>query len=127
MITCSRCGKENQDLYKFCLGCGAKLQAAAPAPKPAPPAEMLPPTPPPEFAPAMGVAKTAVPPEPAIFSAVGPTGEKIPGSGGTAVLATPMAGANSGGGVGGSISAGGAGFGAGAAACNLAPQPRQNL
>ena len=75
MITCSRCGKENQDLYKFCLGCGAKLQAAAPAaPKPAPPAEVLPPTPPPEFAPAsLSVAKTAVPPEPVGFSAVGPT------------------------------------------------------
>ncbi len=58
---------------------------------------------------------------------VGPTAEKMPGSGGTAVLATPMAGANSGGGVGGSISAGGAGLGAGAPACNLAPQPRQNL
>ncbi len=66
MITCSRCGKENQDLYKFCLGCGAKLQAqAAPAPKPASAEEMLPPTPPPEpvVAPA-AVVKTAVPPSP---------------------------------------------------------------
>lgn len=25
MITCSKCGKENQDHYKFCLGCGAEL------------------------------------------------------------------------------------------------------
>ena len=77
MITCSRCGKENQDLYKFCLGCGAKLQAApAPgaAPKPAPAADVLPPTPPPEFgAPSISVAKTAVPPEPVGFSAMGPT------------------------------------------------------
>jgi hypothetical protein len=32
VITCSRCGKENQKHYKFCLGCGAKLEApAAPA------------------------------------------------------------------------------------------------
>lgn len=40
LITCNRCGKENQDHYKFCLGCGnelAKMQppvaaaAAAPA------------------------------------------------------------------------------------------------
>lgn len=32
MITCHRCGKtDNQDHYKFCLGCGASLQAAAPA------------------------------------------------------------------------------------------------
>ena len=32
MIVCSRCGKENQDHYKFCLGCGAELprQAAQP-------------------------------------------------------------------------------------------------
>ena len=42
MITCSRCGKENQKHYKFCLGCGAKLEApaapveAARAPSPAP-------------------------------------------------------------------------------------------
>ena len=25
MINCSNCGKENQDHYKFCLGCGARL------------------------------------------------------------------------------------------------------
>ena len=25
MITCLKCGKENQDHYKFCLGCGAEL------------------------------------------------------------------------------------------------------
>jgi pSer/pThr/pTyr-binding forkhead associated (FHA) protein len=31
VTTCSRCGKENQKHYKFCLGCGAKLEAAAPA------------------------------------------------------------------------------------------------
>jgi pSer/pThr/pTyr-binding forkhead associated (FHA) protein len=28
MIVCNRCGKENQDHYKFCLGCGAELSAA---------------------------------------------------------------------------------------------------
>jgi hypothetical protein len=27
MIVCNRCGKENQDHYKFCLGCGAELSA----------------------------------------------------------------------------------------------------
>jgi hypothetical protein len=32
MTVCNRCGKENQDHYKFCLGCGAELTAA---PKPA--------------------------------------------------------------------------------------------
>ncbi|HYO96923.1 MAG TPA: FHA domain-containing protein [Polyangiaceae bacterium] len=29
MITCSKCGKENQDHYKFCLGCGAELPRGA--------------------------------------------------------------------------------------------------
>jgi len=28
MTVCNRCGKENQDHYKFCLGCGAELLAA---------------------------------------------------------------------------------------------------
>ena len=54
MITCPKCSKDNQDHYKFCLGCGAELprdaapkpfspqtppqgvKAAAPAPAPAP-------------------------------------------------------------------------------------------
>ena len=44
MIVCPRCGKENQDHYKFCLGCGAELpRDAAHAPKsftaPTPPAQ----------------------------------------------------------------------------------------
>lgn len=42
MIVCPNCSKENQDHYKFCLGCGAKLpppgQAPAPPPQPAAPA-----------------------------------------------------------------------------------------
>jgi pSer/pThr/pTyr-binding forkhead associated (FHA) protein len=33
VTTCSRCGKENQKHYKFCLGCGAKLEAPAPPPE----------------------------------------------------------------------------------------------
>ncbi len=33
MITCSKCSKDNQDHYKFCLGCGAELPRDA-APKP---------------------------------------------------------------------------------------------
>lgn len=28
MIVCQRCGKENQDHYKFCLGCGAEIAPA---------------------------------------------------------------------------------------------------
>ena len=27
MATCTRCGRDNQDLYKFCLSCGAELNA----------------------------------------------------------------------------------------------------
>lgn len=33
MITCPKCSKENQDHYKFCLGCGAELPRGQ-APKP---------------------------------------------------------------------------------------------
>jgi pSer/pThr/pTyr-binding forkhead associated (FHA) protein len=45
VIVCPRCSKENQDHYKFCLGCGAELpRDAAHAPKsftaPTPPAGM---------------------------------------------------------------------------------------
>ncbi len=39
MITCPKCSKDNQDHYKFCLGCGAELPRDA-APKP-----FTPPTP----------------------------------------------------------------------------------
>ncbi|HSU39853.1 MAG TPA: zinc-ribbon domain-containing protein, partial [Polyangiaceae bacterium] len=34
MITCPKCGKENQDHYKFCLGCGAELPRGGAAAKP---------------------------------------------------------------------------------------------
>jgi pSer/pThr/pTyr-binding forkhead associated (FHA) protein len=41
VIVCPNCGKENQDHYKFCLGCGSDLprveQAAKPRPTPTPP------------------------------------------------------------------------------------------
>lgn len=33
MIVCRKCNKENQDHYKFCLGCGAELTRASSAPK----------------------------------------------------------------------------------------------
>jgi len=32
VINCSNCGKENQDHYKFCLGCGARLSGPASQP-----------------------------------------------------------------------------------------------
>lgn len=34
MITCPKCTKENQDHYKFCLGCGAELPRQSNSPKP---------------------------------------------------------------------------------------------
>ena len=40
MITCPKCSKENQDHYKFCLGCGAEL------PRDASPKAFSPQTPP---------------------------------------------------------------------------------
>lgn len=56
MITCPKCSKDNQDHYKFCLGCGAELPRDA-APKPftpqTPPHGMRQPSaPPPVAAPA---------------------------------------------------------------------------
>jgi hypothetical protein len=52
---CSRCGKENQDHYKFCLGCGAELIApdasTAPQQGPAPMGPMEPKEPPTPLAP----------------------------------------------------------------------------
>jgi len=35
VINCSNCGKENQDHYKFCLGCGARLAGMAASAQPA--------------------------------------------------------------------------------------------
>ena len=69
MITCQKCGKENQDHYKFCLGCGAEL-AREVAPKPfakaQAPADAIPnyadrgadPAPEPAPAPLLGVDST---------------------------------------------------------------------
>ena len=42
MTVCNRCGKENQEHYKFCLGCGSELVARA---APPPPAAAAPPPP----------------------------------------------------------------------------------
>ena len=81
MITCPKCSKDNQDHYKFCLGCGAELPrdaapkpftpqtppqgvkaAAAPAPAPAPqPAPVAQPVPPTNPASASPVAHVPVP------------------------------------------------------------------
>ncbi|MEO1272568.1 MAG: FHA domain-containing protein [Myxococcota bacterium] len=37
MITCKKCGRSNEDHYRFCLGCGARLADQKEAPKPAEP------------------------------------------------------------------------------------------
>jgi pSer/pThr/pTyr-binding forkhead associated (FHA) protein len=63
VITCPKCSKENQDHYKFCLGCGAEL------PRDAAPKAFSPQTPPQGMraaaqAPAMA-ATAAAPPRPA--------------------------------------------------------------
>jgi len=36
MIICNKCGKENQNHYKFCLGCGAEISSASAEPVPVP-------------------------------------------------------------------------------------------
>ena len=45
MIVCTRCGKENQDHYKFCLGCGSELprETTPKTPAAAAPAHTAPP------------------------------------------------------------------------------------
>lgn len=40
MIICAQCGRENEDRYKFCLGCGSQLPRQAPA-APAPVVQMI--------------------------------------------------------------------------------------
>lgn len=60
MIVCPRCRKENQDHYKFCLGCGAELpRDAVPAPK-----SFSPPVPPAPVQGGLGGGVTPVPPRP---------------------------------------------------------------
>lgn len=73
MIVCPRCSKENQDHYKFCLGCGAELPrdaeprgfgATPPGGSPAgAPPPVAPPGPPPaQFGGAAGTPPPAAPP-----------------------------------------------------------------
>ena len=61
MINCSNCGKENQDHYKFCLGCGARLagMAVAPAAPPRSPGGTV--LSPAQSSPASAAPKLAVP------------------------------------------------------------------
>lgn len=81
MITCPKCSKDNQDHYKFCLGCGAELPRDA-APKP------FTPTTPPQGVKGASVPSPAVPPPSAapVISAPPPKAvESAPAAGGSAV------------------------------------------
>lgn len=84
MIVCPNCAKENQDHYKFCLACGAKLPTAAAPPAPAQPAE----PPPAQPAPPPVVSPGPPPPQP---GSVPPPPLQHPPSGGTASPAEPVA------------------------------------
>jgi pSer/pThr/pTyr-binding forkhead associated (FHA) protein len=88
LITCNRCGKENQDHYKFCLGCGNELKAAPAAAAPSASAATPPPvvadrapTPPPlamartEFVPA-SPASTTPPPVAVASGEIRPNAER---------------------------------------------------
>lgn len=93
MIICYRCGKENQDHYKFCLGCGAELTGppkseqrnehanmavmntvmADSRPSPTPPGGMSPSAPPPAAYPGPYGAPPPMAPPPGVpASAAGP-------------------------------------------------------
>ncbi len=92
MIVCPRCSKENQDHYKFCLGCGAELpRDAAHAPKsftaPTPPAgrAMAPMGAPPMGAPPMP-PMTGGPPMPGAAPMGGPP---MPAFGGGPAMPAP--------------------------------------
>ncbi len=110
MITCPKCTKDNQDHYKFCLGCGAELpRDAAPKPftpqtppqgvkvQPPPPAHqpLRQPTSPPG-APPPASAATAVPPNVAPSQAPAASGfvsaSASPAPGGSATVTCPQCG-----------------------------------
>lgn len=97
MIKCAKCSKENQDHYKFCLGCGSELPKDAPKqfqaeeapakpepvrePTPVPPAPVLDPSPPAPVAEArapMAEAPAPVVQEPAAPVAAAPTASADP-------------------------------------------------
>ncbi len=67
MIVCPNCGKENQDHYKFCLGCGSDLPRSS-----AEEQQSTTPTPP------AGIPAVAAEPEPAPSPAPEPAPEPVP-------------------------------------------------
>lgn len=90
MIICSRCGKENNDQFKYCLGCGLKLQAAVPAPAPAeiPKAASAP-----EEPAGFGVARNFAPPAPMVTQLAGSpvAASPVSSAGARASVAAPAA------------------------------------
>lgn len=87
MIVCPRCSKENQDHYKFCLGCGAELpRDAAHAPK-----SFTAPTPPAGF-PAQG-SQVAAQPAPLGTAPSAPVAPAAPAAAPAPVVAAPAAAA----------------------------------
>ncbi len=97
MITCPKCAKDNQDHYKFCLGCGAELPRES-APKqferPATPAQGMKAVEPPPVA---DPVATAIPPNvapaapPAAFSAPAPV-SVAPRPATAPIAASPLSG-----------------------------------
>jgi pSer/pThr/pTyr-binding forkhead associated (FHA) protein len=84
LITCPKCSKDNQDHYKFCLGCGAEL------PREAAPKEFSPQTPPQ----GMKAAQAAAPAPPPMASGGGGLGSTVavtPGAAPPRVAAPPVA------------------------------------
>lgn len=71
MITCPKCSKDNQDHYKFCLGCGAELPRDA-APKP-----FSPQTPPQGVKAAAGAPAPAPAPTAPVPPVVSPMGSTV--------------------------------------------------
>ena len=70
VITCPKCFKENQDHYKFCLGCGAEL------PRDASPKKFAPGTPP-HGVPAVKAGSPASPASPALVDEVTSVGMSV--------------------------------------------------
>ena len=84
MITCPKCFKENQDHYKFCLGCGAELPRDGSPKKFAPgtpphgvPAVKAPPAIVDEVTSIGGTGPAPEPPRPRAKPAAGPMGTAV--------------------------------------------------
>jgi len=94
VIVCPRCSKENQDHYKFCLGCGAELPRDAAQPKsftaPTPPAGM--PAVSASAAPSAPAAPAPAAPAPAAPAPAAPAPAAAPAADGT--VTCPQCGAS---------------------------------